>query len=294
MKKEQVFFLIFAIKILFVCPIFAQTDSISSQKFKRLAIWSGVGYTASMIGLSELWYANSPRQSFRWFNDNLEWQQMDKLGHSFSTYQLTNFAFDALKNTGISEKKAVFYASSASFLMLSPIEIFDGYSANYGASWGDLLANFSGSALFASQYFLWKEQRIYPKFSFHTSNFASQRPNTLGKSFLEQVLKDYNGQTYWYSIDLYAFTKKKAFKYLNLAFGYSGSNMLYAQDSQNLAVDLVPYRRFFVGLDIHLGHIPTKNKFLKKIFSLVNMIHLPAPTLEYNHLQGWIWHNLYF
>jgi hypothetical protein len=60
----------------------------------------------------------------------------------------------------------------------------------------DIIANASGTALFV----LWKEQRITPKFSFHTTQYAQYRPNVLGSSLAEQMLKDYNGQTYWLSV----------------------------------------------------------------------------------------------
>ena len=41
----------------------------------------------------------------------------------------------------------------------------DGYSAEWGASSGDIIANALGTGLYISQELLWKEQRITPKFS---------------------------------------------------------------------------------------------------------------------------------
>jgi hypothetical protein len=73
-----------------------------------------------------------------------------------------------------------------------------------GASSGDIIANASGTALFVSQELLWKEQRITPNF-FHTRH-AQYRPNVLG-ALAEQILKDYNGQTYWLSVNLHSFYK---------------------------------------------------------------------------------------
>ena len=45
-----------------------------------------------------------------------------------------------------------------------------------------------------------KNNVLHPKFSFHQTKFASQRPETLGASLNEQILKDYNGQTYWFVV----------------------------------------------------------------------------------------------
>jgi hypothetical protein len=91
-------------------------------------------------------------------------------------------------------------------LLLTAVEVLDGFSSEWGASSGDIIANASGTA-FVSQELLWKEQRITPKFSFHTTQYAQYRPNVLGSSLAEQMLKDYNGQTYWLSVNLHSFYK---------------------------------------------------------------------------------------
>ena len=56
---------------------------------------------------------------------------------------------------------------------LTVVEVFDGYSSEWGASSGDIVANVSGTALYVSQELLWNEQRITPKFSFHQNKFSS-------------------------------------------------------------------------------------------------------------------------
>ena len=50
---------------------------------------------------------------------------------------------------------------------MTTVEVFDGFSSEWGFSWGDMLANTTGTTLYISQELLWKEQRIVPKFSFH-------------------------------------------------------------------------------------------------------------------------------
>jgi hypothetical protein len=55
---------------------------------------------------------------------------------------------------------------------LTAVEVLDGFSSEWGASSGDIIAN--ASALLVSQELLWKEQRITPKFSFHTTQYAVQ------------------------------------------------------------------------------------------------------------------------
>ena len=58
----------------------------------------------------------------------------------------------------------------------------------------------------------WQEQRIQFKFSFHPKKYKEtvlkQRADDLfGKSWYEQMLKDYNQQTYWLSANLKSFFK---------------------------------------------------------------------------------------
>ena len=166
----------------------------------------------------------------------------------------------------------------------------DGYSAEWGASSGDILANAAGTGLYVSQELLWKEQRITPKFSFHTTPFAAQNPNKLGSTFSEQLLKDYNGQTYWLSVNIYSFFKgSKVPKWLNLAFGYGADGM-----RSGISTTDQRSRQFYLSLDIDLMKIPTKSSFLKTVFSVFNTIKVPAPTLSYSVVSGFKASPLYF
>jgi hypothetical protein len=147
----------------------------------------------------------------------------------------------------------------------------------------------AGTALYVSQDLLWNEQRITPKFSFHQTKFASQRPETLGSSFNEQVLKDYNGQTYWLSFNIQSFTKGNFVpKWLNLAVGYGANGMTGGSfnppyidvDGNQLYFDR--YRQFYLSLDADLSKIQTKSKFLKGLFKTIGFIKIPAPAIEFN------------
>jgi hypothetical protein len=141
----------------------------------------------------------------------------------YSTYHLGRVGSEMLQWSGASKKEQLIYGSTLGLGFLTVVEVFDGFSEEWGASSGDIIANVSGTALYVSQELLWKEQRITPKFSFHQTKFASQRPETLGASFNEEILKDYNGQTYWLSFNVHSFTKDSFTpKWLNVAIGYGG------------------------------------------------------------------------
>ena len=233
-----------------------------------------------MIGLSSVWYSQYDKQEFQFFNDAGEWNQVDKVGHFYSAFQLSSIGSRTLQWSGVSKKKSDLAGTITSFAVMSSIEVLDGFSAGYGASASDLLANALGAGFYLGQQALWHETKIYPKFSFHRTEYAEQRPEALGSTLMEQMIKDYNGQTYWLSADVDKFVKFP--RWLNLAVGYGAEDMLYANEEDNLSNGLNPYRQFYLGIDFDLTAIKSRSKFLNSLIYVVNMIKLPAPTLEFS------------
>ena len=273
------------------------SDTLNKPRRTGVYVGESVALGATLIGLNQLWYKDYPKSSFHFINDNNQWLQMDKLGHMYSTYHLGRVGSEMLQWSGASKKEQLIYGSTLGLGFLTVVEVFDGFSEEWGASSGDIIANVSGTALYVSQELLWKEQRITPKFSFHQTKFASQRPETLGASFNEEILKDYNGQTYWLSFNVHSFTKDSFTpKWLNVAIGYGGEGMLYGKDAEAIENGLIqnPYRQFYLSLDVDLTKITTKSHFLKTLFSVFNTIKIPAPTLQYDEYNGLRAHFIYF
>jgi hypothetical protein len=260
----------------------------SSQLFsgrrKALAWGSSAGYTGMLLGLNALWYSEQPRSPYHFFDDSRQWMMMDKAGHTYSAYHLSRTSAQALRWAGMPEQKAHLYGSLGGWLMMLPIEILDGFSTEYGASWSDLAANSAGSLLYGGQMLLWQEVRIKPKFSFRPSPFAKERPNTLGHNLPTQLLKDYNGQTYWLSVDLEKFLPaENAFPaWLNIAFGYGSSGMVYAYPEMGRTAGFNPYQQFYLAPDLDLSRLRSKKKLINWLIFLLDGIHLPAPALEYS------------
>jgi hypothetical protein len=274
------------------------SDTLNYQRKKTVILAESAFTIATIIGLNQLWYADYPKSDFHFINDNNEWLQIDKMGHIFSAYHLGNSSKNALQWSGISKKNQIIYGATFGFAFLTAIEVLDGYSQQWGASTGDVTANAAGTCLLISQEIFWKEQRIIPKYSFHTTEFASQRPNILGKSLNEQILKDYNGQTYWLSINLHSFYKKsKIPKWLNVAVGFGAENMISGNTGiSDPNIKSIPerYRQFYLSFDADLTKIKTKSALLKTVFSVFNTIKIPAPTIEYNTNGVFNFRYLYF
>ncbi|MFV5688425.1 DUF2279 domain-containing protein [Flavobacterium sp. ZT3R25] len=274
------------------------SNSLNKKRQQTVVISEVVLASGILVGLNQLWYADYPKSDFHFINDNSEWLQMDKLGHSFSSYHLGRFGAEMLQWSGASKKNQLIYGAGLGFAFLTAVEAMDGYSSDWGASSGDIIANASGTALYVSQELLWKEQRITPKFSFHTTQYANQRPEVLGNSFTEQILKDYNGQTYWLSVNLYSFAKgSKIPKWLNLALGYGAEGMITGNrqnETQFPTLNRQRYRQFYVSFDVDLTKINTKSHFLKTLFAVLNTVKIPAPTIEMVHFNDVKVHLIYF
>jgi len=297
-------------------------DSLTNkQKILRKSILLGTtgAYTAASLSyLNIIWYKPYKSTNFHFFNDNSEWCQMDKMGHTFTTYNTAREMYRAMNWAGFTHKQSLFYGEAYGVLYMTAIEIMDGFSTEWGFSWGDEVANVSGSALFTLQQYFWNEQRIHLKYSFHQSEYAKYRPSELGNTLGAQTIKDYNGQTYWLSVSLASFFKKetKFPKWIALAFGYGADQMVSGQSNvivypngttgvnsvanQSIIVgangsqmSFSRYRQFYFSLDIDFTKIKTKSKFLQSVFSVFNGFKVPFPAIECNK-NGFKAHGLYF
>lgn len=277
---------------------FKPSDTLNTKRQTSVLVTEAVLASAALVGLNQLWYADYPKSDFHFINDNKQWMQMDKMGHMYSAYQVGKFGAEALNWSGATQKQQLIYGATLGFVFLTAVEVMDGFSSEWGASTGDVIANAAGTTLYVSQELIWKEQRIIPKFSYHKTKYSDYRPDLLGSTTSEQILKDYNGQTYWFSVNLFSFSKKsKIPKWFNIAFGYGAEGMLGENSVKNqliLPTKQENYRQFYLSLDLNLAKINTKSQFLKAVFSVLNTVKIPAPTLEYSSQHGLQFHALYF
>ncbi len=276
---------------------FSQTDSLSIKRNRKIVLASSAAVLTggSLFALDKAWYASYSNGKFHFFNDNAEWLQMDKFGHAWTTYNTGRLMMEAFDWAGFSRKQKLFLGGTIGFAYMTCIEVLDGFSSGWGFSYGDMIANAAGSIFAISQQALWNEQKIFYKYTYHESGYASYNPNLLGSSLPEKLLKDYNAQIYWLSFSPFAFTKKdsKLPKWLAISLGYGASGMVRATEnfitysspsSPNVqyTVRFERVRNFYLSLDLDLTKIKTKSKVLKTIFTCLNTIKVPAPAIGLN------------
>ncbi|NOT51131.1 MAG: DUF2279 domain-containing protein [Chitinophagaceae bacterium] len=257
-----------------------------------------VGYSTAMIGLYSAWYKDYPQTSFHSFNDWPEWKQVDKVGHLYSAYVESRGSMELWRWTGIDRKKRIWIGGMSGAFYQTVIEVLDGFSAEWGWSWADFGANILGSGMLVAQELAWDDQRIKLKFSFHKKTYddpqLNQRSDVLfGKGAAERFLKDYNGQTYWASINLKPFLKNDKFPaWLSIAVGYGAEGMFGG--TENLSKDpggnitfsrpdIKRYRQWYLSPDIDLSKIKTKSKALNFIFTFLSAFKFPMPSIEFSN-----------
>ena len=294
----------------------------------------GVLVGGVMTSLYKSWYSGSETGGFHLYNDNKEWLQMDKAGHANSCYNLDVVGYEALRLAGWDEKHSIIYGGTLGLAIMSVVEVFDGLSANWGFSWGDMTANLLGTGLFMAQQALWHEQRIALKYSYHNSGcpkynvsnpLTMERDYIMGEDWLDRIYEDYSGITVWMAFDIKSLCMKKDSRFpswLGLAIGYGAEGMTgeynnfkpaghvgddgnwgrgWEYDPVNAPHDLkympndARHRQFFIAPDIDISRIPCRNKTLKHVLRVLSAIKIPTPTLEYQTGGvGFQWHWLYF
>lgn len=271
-------------------------------KPKKIIVLFFIAYAFGLLWLSSTWY--NSYTTFHFFDDFFEWEYLDKVGHFFTSFYLGLFLYKSLGNplnlNSSVQKKWICFGG---FALLFPIEILDGFSMNYGASVFDLAANLFGS-IFCFYHIDNKiVSSIHPKFSFHSTAFAILRPEMLGVNFAQQIVKDYNGQTYWLSVDINSLLGRKLLpNWLLLTIGYGAEGLLGGHDNvwQNAVGKTINYsniartKRFFISVDLNATVLRSKSRFFSYLFAPFVLLKFPAPAIEINEERGVVFHWIYF
>ena len=266
----------------------------NKPRFYTAVTTVGVGFTASMIVLYDVWYKDAISSKFQFINDNDAWMQVDKFGHAFTAYAETKAGIDLLKWTGTKRKKAILWGGLTGTVLQTSIEIFDGYTDDYGFSTGDIVANTTGSLIALGQELAFDDQILIMKFSSHLVDYdddlKDDAKKKFGTTFIQRSIKDYNGQTYWFSVNLkksLGIQNTRFPAWLNVAYGY-GADKLESDDKSERE------RQHYLSLDVDLTKIKTKSRTLKVLFGAFNTLKVPFPSLEYNTKQKWKANPLHF
>lgn len=254
----------------------------NKQRFETVVIIEASVATLATIGLQYLWYKKFPRSRFHFFNDNAEWKGMDKLGHATTAYNIAAMQYNLMRWAGVGNTQSIWIGGLTGLGYLTMIEIMDGFSSQWGFSKGDMGANIFGSALFSSQQFIWNKQPIQLRFSFHSTLYKKYNTPLLGDNFIQHSLKDYNGQTYWFSFNLSSFAGNNRLpRWLNIDFGIGAEGMTGAIKNPD-SLNGKPIPKFLRQRKLFLGADGAFQKNGAAPFpSWMNIFRIPTPVLEW-------------
>lgn len=262
---------------------FQPSDSLNYKRALGLNLVNASIWGGSLFALNRVWYADYPKSKLHTFNDASEWLQMDKFGHAFTAFQVSKSLASLNRWSGMSPVNSVVLASSLAFGYQTSIEFLDGFSSEWGFSWSDVAANAFGSLLYVSQELIFAREVVHFKQSYSPTIYASMRPNTLGSTPMERYLKDYNGQTYWFSVSPKTLLPKVSFpNWLLFSFGYSVDAKLVGLSNIYTSKDQITYlakREFLFSLDIDLSKFKYKRIWVKNVLRPFSAIKIPFPSL---------------
>lgn len=257
-------------------------DSIHKKRLITTSVVMGTTWTGSMVGLGTVWYKGVEKTKWHAFDDSRNWMQMDKAGHFYTGYKINQLTSDLFRWSGVDNTKATLIGSGISFGYQTTLEMLDAFSAEWGFSWADFGSNVFGAASYSSQQIFWNEERIIPKFSFHPTRYSDLRPEILGSNFLENLLKDYNGQTYWLTVNPSKFfNNSKLPKWLCFSLGYSADKKIYGDQDVYYGIDETLYakREYLFSLDVDFSAIKTRHQWLNVLIKQLNYLKVPFPAL---------------
>ncbi|HTF80309.1 MAG TPA: DUF2279 domain-containing protein, partial [Cytophagales bacterium] len=204
-------------------------DTLKLTLFVGAALLS---YISMLYTLALVWYAQEESAAFHWFDDSMEWRLCDKLGHAYIAFIECRIANNLFRWCGLRHQRSLLYSFILAFTFQSGYEVLDGFAAAYGASIYDIIANALGALLVVIQFYLFKKIIASFKFNFFLSEYAVLRPGLLGDNLLTRCIKDYNGQTYWISINVQDLLRSTLLpKWLMLSIGYGGDGLVGGHDN---------------------------------------------------------------
>lgn len=270
--------------LFFLQFISAQTFEKDSLNTNRLLIVSGLSAGTFMYAYgiqNDMWWKGEQAKFHsNWTQDWNASLGTDKIGHFYFGNLVSTIYKDAFHWTGFSKKNSLLYAGLFTLTYQTFLEVRDGFSKQYGFSWGDFTANSLGSMYPYIQY-------NYPplqNFNLKISYSPSQRFENGSHAY---IMDDYESTYHWLSIDFDKLLPSKWDDYvpdfINIAIGHSVTGLDNSEFRNH---------EFYFGIDWDLSAIKTESNLLNSIIEILNKYHLPAPTVKI--YPNVVWYGLKF
>ncbi len=198
----------------------------------------------------------------------------DKLGHMVTPFAISRIWSTGLRACGFDSAAAIWTASGFALGYQTYVEIRDGFSAAYGFSPADMVANVVGAGLPIVQHYVPPLRSMTLQISFSPSQ--AFRDGAYGA-----IIDDYTSTTHWVSIDMADVVPASWTWYpawLNVAIGHSVENL----DGRGGGNHVV-----YVSLDWNLARINGLPQWLRDLARVFHLYHLPAPAVRIAPSVAW-------
>jgi uncharacterized protein YfiM (DUF2279 family) len=199
-----------------------------------------------------------------WFGRETSSFGVDKVGHAYSTYVMTEFLGAAIRGKAQNGRGAQLTAAALSMALMTYVEVFDGFSGDHGFSWEDLVADAAGAGLSILRHTVpGLNDKLDFRLEYLPSGNVGFRP-----------LSDYSGQRYIFALKLAGFDKLEdtPLRFVELQGGYHARG--FSERDRKMGVE--PRRALFVGLGFNLQQLLSRDRG-----SGSNVVRSARSVLEY-------------
>lgn len=259
-----------------------RTDT-SEINYYKLSLIGGAtlgGFIYGQAFQKNLWWKGDKSPfHFNWKEDWTYALGSDKFGHFYFPMLATNMYADAFVWSGINKERSLLYGGITALTYQSFTEIKDGFSKQWGFSWGDFSANVFGSAYPLLQYKYPQLKNFNMKISFFPSEHFKNGSNKV-------IFDDYESTYHWLSISIANYLPEEVRKYypafLNVAIGHSVKGF----DTNSR------HREIYLALDLNTDELPGNSSFIKFMKKYLNFYHFPMPAVKV--YPDVVWYGLKF
>ena len=196
-----------------------------------------------------------------WFGKNTASLGMDKLGHAYSTYVLTEFFSDGIEKSFDHKRSGSYTAAILAMGLMTYIEVFDGFSKEHGFSHEDLLVDAAGALfsvarrsvpglrekidfrlLYIPSRSTWQALSCFPEPHCDDNGQTARSPIT-----------DYSGQRYLLAFKLSGFERfaHTPLRFLELHAGYYARGFTKEEEDRGDPLK----RRLFAGFGLNVSEL---------------------------------------
>lgn len=206
------------------------------------------------------WGSSSFRfNSEGWFGKDTASLGMDKLGHAYSSYVLTEFFTDGIEHG--SPRHRSYTGAILAMGLMTYIEVFDGFSAAHGFSYEDMVVNAAGAAFsLARRSVPGLREKLDFRLLYIPSRSTWSALSCFPKPFCDRdgavvrsPITDYVGQRYLLALKLSGFEplRRTPLRLLEIHGGYYARGFTREEEERGDPLR----RRLFVGLGLNVGEL---------------------------------------